>query len=586
MNYKEIFLDNIESNRDKIIKDIQEIGVKLSQSSEIIKRRELVDLINLKNNFKIKDGLVINLLVNEAYQNSNYSESLRDILVNNIESNNTNNKVYNPERVYIKPTCWNFDENKLITDIDLITKAQENVFKTDGILLINEITEEVEKIKVEEGLSLTGASKVEAYNEYAKKVINGYEKIINTYENVKNKNLDLVSDFEDVRNELKIIREDILNLLIDLYGSLIKSNEPELFNFSNISWVDFEDTWDKLNLFYDNINKNIETFRTFHKVQLDNISISSTTNINKFFKDGNQILKNKGTEKEIRAAAKDIKTAAIQAGVTFLFEAGSSIIKSRSEAKKTVTTIKRDVEKLRIGMREDVEVILNDIIRLGYLQTEIKDKLLPQLKIFISQIYKQIDIGIKPIYEEIISDNNIGNLRSLNIKLTAESRKIQKALIDEKDKMAFSEKYLLDLDEYISSNKFEFEYVKNLYPEEPKGLYKFLSGNKHKVLFNETLNDWNKHCKPKIEEYETVISKRKKEIILQKEITNDMQLLQERKKEIEQSLILNSKKINSLFKDNSTNNELLKKLIVNIKEIVTSSKGVLEVSLKEQLLIN
>ncbi len=579
MKYKEIFLKNIENNRIQLIQSIQEKGIELAKSSKTIKRRDLVEYLNEKHDYEIKDGLIIDQLVKEAYNNSGYSESLQKSLINNIENNNSNNKVYNPERVYIQPTCWEFNENKLTTDLNIISKAQNSVLKEDGIELINNAVKNVELISIEKTISLTGELKVEVHTDYAKNIKKGYKHIINTYENVKNKNLDLISDFEDVRNELKIIREDILNLLIDIFGNSIKTTEPELFNFSKINWIDFEETWDKLNLFYNDINQQLEIFKNFHSEQMENISVSSKESVNSFFKNTDTLLKKNGS-----ISNSELKGTAISSGVGFLVNSGISVLKSRSEAKKTVAVIKRDVEKLKSGMKDDIELLLNDTIRLGFLQTEIKDKLLPQLKIFISQIYKNIDTNITPIYNKIIEDKNIKELRNSNIILTTENRKIEIALIDEKNQMIFSKKNLLFLENFIQNNSFEYEYLKKLHPIKPKGLYKFLSPKKSKVLFEETLNDWNKYCKPKKEEYENILKKHQNELNLQQQINTDIQLLTDRKKEIEKKLNSNSNKISQLFKVSPINSDLLKNLIVNTKEIVSSSKGVLEVGLKEQLL--
>ena len=165
-----------------------------------------------------------------------------------------------------------------------------------------------------------------------------------------------------------------------------------------------------------------------------------------------------------------------------------------------------------------------------------------------------------------------------NKTLRLEKRLIDQELIDKKKLVAIgsdNEDYYIDL---INDNNAQFEYVKELKPEEPNLFYTIISPKKSKKLYNETLDLWNRNCKPFYDFYMGLKSSLLTERNLMDENNEDIDYLEQRSREIETTITQNSNRVSQIFKANHQQVNL-KELIGAIKEITQSSKGVLEVGL-------
>lgn len=580
MNHKEITQTNIDNNFKIIIDCIIKKAQVLSVNTTIIIRRELVDYINSTLNIHIKESAYIKQLIKTAYEKTAYSKSIQEALVNNILENDGKNSVYNPDRV---------DDNTFSLDIEnpninmnnftLITLQNEKIKDIDGVKLIDDVVREIDLIEREKTISITGSSKVESYREHAFNIKNNYEKLIQTYEYVKNINLDLISDFEVTRNRLKIIREDLLNLLIDLFGDSIKTTEPDMFNFSEINWNNYEDSYPKLELFYNGINNEIEIFKEFHSEQMRAISVAGKDGFKSFLNSADKISKTNG-----RLTKSDVKGAAAFAAGKFMLEAGQAIFKSRSQSKKTIAQIELDIEKLKQGMQSDVEKIMNDILKLGELQTEIKNKLIPQLELFTNRVSEIVINKISPYYKKIIKNKELKELRNNNLNLTIEKRKIKEEFIDKHKQVKYHEYMFTELSTLVKNQVYEYNYVNSLFPEEPNWFYKIVSPTNSKKLYNQTLEDWNIYCKPFIENHIFLKESIKTEVQLKNTANEDLQKLAERENFITIELKQNSEKINTIFKSSNESKEELKNLLEAVKEVSVSSKSVLEINISKDII--
>ena len=580
MNYKKITQPSIDQNYSKLIDGIIKKAQELSTKSIVINRRELVNYLNSTYNLDVKEGIHIRDFIKAAYTQTSYSKSIQEALVNNIIENDGKNRVYNPNRVEDNIFCLDIQAPNLnIDNFDLISNQSQEIKDTDGFSLTKEVINKIDLLKVEKTISITGSSKVESYKEHAFKIKKGYEEIIRTYEYVKDINLNLISDFETTRNKLKLIREDLLNLLIDLFGDSIKTTEPEMFNFSEISWSDYEDTYPKLDLFHNIINNEIELFKNFHSQQMSAISSAGKFGVKNFLNSTEKISKSKG-----HLTKSDIKGTAAVAAADFLVQGGMALIKSRSQSKKTIAQIELDIEKLKQGMQSDVEKIMNDILKLGKLHTEINDKLIPQLNLFTNKVAEIIVNKISPLYNKIIKNIELKNFRDKNKELTIEERQIKSELIDRQKQLEYSNYVHSELSSLVESQIYEHEYVQSLHPELPKGFYKFISPTNSKKLYNETLDEWNSHCKPFIENHQKLKEEIETEENLIKINNDEISKLKLREITIKTELRKNTEEINIIFKSSNTSKEILIDLLSAIKEVSVSSKSVLEVNLSNNLI--
>ncbi|WP_435132538.1 hypothetical protein [Formosa sp. A9] len=578
MTHREIIIQGASSINNKLVDAIIKKAQQLSLDSEIINRRMLVDYLNEVLQVNLKEGLYIKQLLKEAYSNASYSPSIQNAIVNNILDNDGRNSVFNPLRVEQRVEALNIQNPQIdLNDFDLITQETETVKKVDGTFEIQTIQKTIDSLQPKKEISITGAFKVEAITEHAFNIKEEYAKIIQTHEKVKDINLNLVDDFDKTRNKLKLIREDLLSLLIDLFGDKIKASEPELFDVSNINWGSFEDSYGKLDTYFSGINDNIAIFRESHQQHLSAIALSGKNEFNNFLSK-TSALANAGKLNKSK-----LKGAAGAAAVGFLVEGGMSVMKSRSQAKKTIAQIELDIEKMKEGMRSDVQLILDDILKLGRFYTELKDKLIPQLKLFSQKAINKLADDISPLYEQIISNQEIKDLRDSNKNLMTEFRIIEAELIDKNGQVEFNDSRHQILTEVIDLKKPEYNFLLDSMPVEPNLFYKIISPTKSVNLYNETLIDWYTYCKPTVDEFENTQKDIGREAELKEINLKDIDSLTNRKLTIQEELKHNSERIRTIFSETG-NKGILKDLLTHIKEFTVSSKGVLELNISKELI--
>ncbi|MFD2540974.1 hypothetical protein ACFSSB_01470 [Lacinutrix gracilariae] len=578
MTHTEIIKKNADGINTKLVEAVIKKAQQLSVDSEIINRRMLLDYLNEELQINLKEGLYIKQILKEAYLKTSYSSSIQKAIINNILDNDGKNSVYNPNRVEQRIEALEIqDPNLDLDDFKLIEQEIETVKEVDGNFEIQTIQQNIDVLKPKKEVSITGRLKVEASKKHAFEIKKEYNKIIQVHEKVKDINLNLVDDFDKTRNKLKLIREDLLNLLIDLFGDQIKSSEPELFDVSQINWESFEDSYAKLDTYFSSINDNVEIFKEAHQQHMSAVSMSGKKEFNNFLNKTSS-LANAG-----RLDKSKLKGAAASAAIGFLVEGGMAVIKSRSDANKTIAQIELDIEKMKDGMRGDVELILNDILKLGRFYTELKDKLIPQLKLFTQKAVNKLIVDISPLYEQIISNHEIKELRDSNKLLMTEFRTIELELIDKKEQVDFNDLRHQQLTEVVDFQKVEYNFLLSLKPVKPNLFYKIISPKKSVNLYNETLIDWYTYCKPFIDNFENTQKEIVREVELKAENLVDMNLLIKRKENILEELNNNSRNIRTIFGEKG-NKTILKDLLTHIKDFTVSSKGVLELNISKELI--
>ncbi|MCG8858357.1 hypothetical protein [Tenacibaculum finnmarkense] len=578
MTHKEIIKPNIDNLQAKIVDAIIKKAQKLHVDSAVINRRMLVDYLNETLHINLKEGLHIKQLLKDAYVKASYSSSIQNAIVNNIEDNDGRNKVFNPERVEQRVIALDIQNPQIdLNDFELIEHETELVKQVDGTSEIQAIQLNIETLKPTKEFSLTGKFKVEAKKDHAFKIKDEYHKIIKTHQKVKDINLNLVDDFAKTRNKLKLVREDLLQLLVDLVGDGIKTKEPKLFDVSKINWESFEDSYGQLKTFYEDVNKKIKTFENSHQQHMGNIYQSGKNQFNSFLSEATN-LSNAGN-----LNSKNLKGAAGGAAVSFLIEGGLSVAKARAEAKKTIAQIDLDIEKLKEGIQGDVQIILDDILKLGRFYSELKDKLIPKLQLFSQITVNKLINDITPLYEQIISNSEIKDLRDSNRNLMTELRTIEAELVDKEEQIKYNEFKGQKLTKDIEDYQVEHDFLMSLHPVEPNLFYKIISPFNSKKLYKETLEDWCRYSKPFIDNFKSTQENIEIETQLKEDNITTIEQLTNREISIQQELKQNSDKIKTIFKQ-TENKSIVTQLIRHIMDLSVSSKGVLEVNISKELI--
>lgn len=542
-----------------------------------ITRRQLVNLLNKKHiNLNLADSLEVKELVRLSFEMN--SSITKQAIVETLKENIGNDSIYNPKRIYPANHASQFSEDE-----------KDSLNAKCNLLISNatEIDSEESKNKIETNLVNTqslvfkkeflGIGNADSAKTYAKNVLSGYESMIGEYDKIKNINLDLINDFLVLRNELKCQRDDIVQLLIDLIGVRAKQQYPELFDFTQIEWLDFENSWKKLNLSYNKINQQHQEFLNTVDVALNDFgnSISSQSRV---------------AWNNISATSKkrDLNQAdLLNAGVQIAFAAGASAItgaiNSRNKSKEVVALIQRDVEILKLEMCEDNELIIADIFRLGKIYSKLSHSILPNYSDFIKTNSEIILSELKPLYDNIMRNPTINKARQENNVMIKKQRFLDQKIIDFNKNLQYSAEEELRLGEILTIKKQDYDIALSLKPDKPFVLVDLFTFGRATNIYLATLKEWNTYCKPVVDDYRYLQEEKRGETIKRKVIKEAIFECEHELSSINLKINSNSEIImNEFNKQPNSKNEIIQ-LITVVKKIINASRNVLEIELEQEL---
>jgi hypothetical protein len=571
--------EQISEEIAKIAYDIHKETSLSNLNYPTIRRRELVKQLNQRlEGLQLTDTLRVNKLVKQSYYSC--SQSVQQAMVEMFKHNLGNDSIYNPKRIY--------PSNHVMTSKDQVVgsfDADLNILYENASRVNNESAKSLIEKNVVETQALIfknnflGINKLSNAKKYAKSVLSGYEAMIEEYEIIKDVNLNLINDFETLRNNLKEQREDVIQLIVDLFGDRAKVEHPELFDLGKIEWYDFENNWDKLSLAHDKLEDQYGDFLRVVDESLIKISNDISNQANSSW-----------ATLESTARKRDLnKNDLIGAGVSMAVTAGvsaiSGAIKSNNKSKEVASTIINDAERLKAEMFDDQRLIIKDVIRLGKLYSKFSDSLLPSYQMYIRSNDNVIQNNFLPLYDRIIQNDVIKAAKNENNKFFGKRRQLQQQLRDFKKSIAYSEKRSVKLEELKKNLTPELALVEKLKPAKPWFIINLFTIARSENIYDDTLVYWNQYCKPVVDHYnhtlEELLNEEKTIVQLQQAIKDTTSSINQ----LTESIKLNSDIIKQEFAKNPWSIDNIKQLIEVVKDITNSSRMVLEIELDDELIL-
>ena len=250
-----------------------------------------------------------------------------------------------------------------------------------------------------------------------------------------------------------------------------------------------------------------------------------------------------------------------------------------NEAKKTVARIKSDVEDLKIGMQNDYELMMNDLLRILSIYSSLNDKLIPSVKSFIRLTSSVIKSEINPIYNELSNIYGVKELRDENSNLIKEGRLIDVELIDKSDSLNFCKDEEIRLEKMLKMMQFEYDFLLEIKPIKPSSFYKIISFGRSESLFEKVLIDWENSSSPKINQYVKLKKYHDKQENIRVDIKKDVEHLNARKIEVDALVKANSDRILNIYKQSPISVDKIKLLLKNMKIISQEVKNTISVGL-------
>lgn len=558
-----------ESDKNLIIDEIKKMSIDLERDGEILTRRNMVDRLNARfPQLKLKETFAINALVTRAFEECSYSLSLQNAISNSFVANDGKSKIFDPKRIALIPTSLTLECNKTVFDglgtlFVKMNTALKDMEETDYLLNLKEFEEELKSIKLVEVFSLTGASKVEEKTIEARKVFNSYIGLIDKYRMIKEELSIIFIDFEQLRNVLKYLREDLANMVIEVFGENVKMTNPSLFDFSSVKWMETSILIDKLQVEFLKIEEKSTLFFQLNEELYNDFGNNALQRI-----------------KQVNRSRGSISNAAIDIGI----EAAFSIVESRKASKNTIQALDLDIEMMKKSFHLDVKAIRLDVMRLLEIFRNVKENLTPTLENFTSEFRNQFENGIKLNFAQMLKIPGVKDLKDTNIILLNRIKYLDLELHDTAKVVEDAESEKLFYQQNINNLKRDNDYFIANEPEKAHWLTAMLSLGVVNRIFTIMHQQWNSKTFKTRSDYQNFIEllelENKRLIFHKKEFKNHQS---------EQDSCRNQVKANSsLIREKLSNeieiNESINSTLSNIVDLSKLSKHILETSLDKRLL--
>lgn len=481
----------------QIIDEIREVAIRLGDANEYLTRRDLVKELNSTiSGLSLTDGLILNSLVKETYLQTTdpviqtaVSECFRD--------NTSGTLVYDPHNitdVSLSLTCSgevaaNFNDFNEITKI--LDRKVEELGVTDAIAEITEMKNTIETYVPEQNFSLTGKTMVKDNVTYGEKILEGYGNLVDYYNWAKCQNQQVIEDFKFLRGELGRFRRDVTELLFDVIGEDKKETRPELFDFSQVEFIETDRILREIDLEYEKLNESFEVFQNAYESSMINIKHAGQKHAENALNRYSKTVKRKGY-----ASRADVKGQVATAALGFAFDAALEIMETRKNAEQTVAAIKRDVEKMKLGLKDDAQKITIDLVRLQKIYNRLKHTLIPEAKKFITQANLIYNVTIKDAYSQLVQGGNIDELSKDNRKLVLEEKQIHLEIEDKNEGLQVCGDEISRYRELIAEIQEEYDFVNAIKPDFPREIQIKLSFGLATGIYKKHLAKWNKITEP------------------------------------------------------------------------------------------
>lgn len=585
MNLDELVLGENRALLPYIIEEIREIAIRLSQANEYHTRRGLVQELNATiSGLNLIDGLIVNSLVKETYLQTT-DPVIQKAIYECFRDNTASKPVYNPydiSDVSLSLTCsgevaLNLNDFGQITEI--LDRKVEELGVNDAIAEITEMKNVIEQYVPEKNFSLTGKTKVNDNVNYGQKILEGYANLVENYNWAKYQNHLLVEDFKFLRSELGQFRNNVTELLLDIIGEDKKEAYPELFDFSQIDYLETDKIMRDIDLEFVKLNDSFEIFQAAYDTSMINIQEAGLKHAEMALDRYSKSVKRKGY-----ASRAEVKGQVATAALGFAFEAALEIMETRKNAEQTVAAIKRDVEKMKLGLKEDAQKITVDLVRLEKIYNRLKVILIPEAKKFITHANEIYNTTIKDAYSQLVAGGNIAELSKENRKLVIEKKRIHLEIEDKKEGLQVCEEEISKYREHIANLQEEYDYANSLKPNPPREIHKKLSFGLATGIYEKHLADWTRITQPVRSTYAFYVDTVRLE---EETIVRFHQLICEMENRLEE--------IERLLKDNKTNIQAqgikiknfepqLEALEKNIRKISEASRNLMVRGIQEDLI--
>lgn len=550
---------------NRISLELQNLALRLYAEGKQYTRSQIVNYLKEEKNInELTDSFRLNEIIRDVYNNIK-GEEMRNAFLNSFYDHNGVSICQDAEIGYY-PSVWNSGNNN--HNIERIHQLSDGlnhqlILSSDfsPSELIAEIINSSEVCEANTSLSgmITGTNKIKEAKAEVETLSNKYYNLISEYDTIKDDVNYQLHYFDKIRTQLKCLREDVIQVLMEIFGDQLKSVEPELFNISQIDFVDTEKLIQKVQLEFDALIANSD--KSISGITKDNIASFLTI----------------GGAAICRISNNNTKEVRTDALVGAAIEGAFAIFESREQSQIETNKIRKRCFDLEKKLLIDKGIIEQDLYRIKELLLQLSESLIPILSKFTDQLNIQLQSTLIPYEKEILQDEELCKLKKENEKLIGDKRKQKLYLNDVKERVLVSNSILEGSKSICEELESIYHYAQDNNPDNiKKNSYPALYIDKivdkfsrqHKRLFASIIREYD--------ENKDVYNK---EIITLKQLEEEKESINKELNSIESSIYINTIQIQEKMRNSVEDSFILS--FKDLFRLLKSSRDILDTPVLE-----
>jgi len=454
-------------NTQQIYQKINELAAKLAADNSSLTRADLA--YELKDLGVSGDSPEISRYVYEALRQSG-NERLAPCFVNNSKSETLINEYQ------VTALLEQGDQDTLF---GAISKKLSDTNTTLGQL--SQLIDEKTKLQLIEGAStlinvVSGSEAVNRIQSEASAIFMKYSEMAGGYTKAKDSIRSLASDFGELRQSTSEMYRKYANSLVDIFGDRIKATMPEMFDFSQVKFLDVEGMLQQRQLSYNSIYGKCKEL--VGEVS-DSFAKSLKLSASQF------------------SQQKDKRVGLVMAGINML----THYMKTGQQTQG----IRKELTELKSSISHDVATIKTDEVRLLEIFKTLNDVFIPKAEIFAKSAPQVFDSEFQQLLDTLYNTPELKELREGRDKLISDIRKLERSITDEQMSINYYTSHVADSQDFLNSMQDQYQKARDSKPVPPSGLGNLLSFGTAKKNYNRDIYDWTQNCAPLVSKYEDLI---------------------------------------------------------------------------------
>ncbi len=498
----------MKNNNTAIYEAIRSLARKICSQNETYLRADLA--FELKKFGISDDSIDVSRLVFEAYKYYNNDSHIKAAFV-------TNDNRFPLVDEYKMTDLLNNGQTSAAMQL-----AKQELDKTAGKLsqlerdIANAIALEVGKAASGLMDTLAGTGGVKEIRAQAAGIFERYSQMVARYREGEDSVRHIISDFTTLRTDIGNTYREYAMRLIDIYGDSVKMVAPDLFDFSQVQFLDVDSMFKHTELEYNRISDSCSTLIG----QISDSFKSSVESSMNAYQSAGQSSKGVG-----------------------LVMAGLGMVNHYMEAAEQTARLGSELTTFKTNVKHDATVVKADLGRLLVIYKTLNDVAIPKADIYLQHAARLISSDIKAITDALYNNADIKPLEEQRLQLLARLKALDGGINDHLQHIDVYQSLISDLTTTLDSKRQSYRNAKSRKPSKPFFLINILTFGSASKRYARNYAEWDEVCFPLVREYESNMADLK---LNKEELTSheaEVKELQNERKECARKLDALSKQI-------------------------------------------